>query len=180
MAINLELASRIKELSTPREPTREAVVEYYQEKYPHNWKAKLAQQHQGFTTAKGGGLMSIKNIERRFQSRKGRSWEDTKPSAKQQEEYAAHAEYLPPKPPSGIIIDGDICVRYADNPCETRHINIVLEGDEMKYLLENYDMQTIVNAYMPGPIDDDDPTIAECPCGGPDCECDFSITAIEE
>lgn len=179
MAINLELASRIKELSTPRE-TREDVVEYYQEKYPENWSRKLAEGHQGFTTGKKTTFQSITSIQRRFQARGGKRWEDTNPSAKQREEYAAHGEYLPPKPPDAIRVDGNVCVRYQDNPCETRDISITLEGDEMKYLLETYDMQVIINKYMLIDLDDDDPTIEECPCGGPECECDFEITVLEE
>jgi len=180
MAVNLDLAKKIKDISTVRK-TREDVVDYYRDKYPANWKAKLAEEHRAFTTSKSGDMMSKKNIERRFQSREGKSWESRKPSKAQQEEYAMHGEYLPKKPPSAIEVHGNVCVRYADQPCEPRFINVVLEGDEMEYMLETMDMQVIINKYMMIDVDDPEPTIAECPCHGDDyCECSFSISAIEE
>jgi ribosomal protein L25 (general stress protein Ctc) len=190
MAVNLELAKRIKEISTPRQ-TREDVVEYYQEKYPgyktdkkgnvtYEWKSKLVDDLQGFTTSKSGGLQSRASVARRFQTRGGKSWEDSSPSAKQREEYAALGEYLPKKPPSAVQVDGQVCVRYQDNPCEPRNISIILEGDEMKILLEQMDMQVIINKYMVVDLDDDEPTITECPCNGDYCECDFTITPIED
>jgi hypothetical protein len=179
MAFSLDLAKKIKDISRPRE-TREDIVEYYQEKYPgqktdkkgkvtYEWKSKLVSDLQGFTTAKDGGLMKKKDIARRFENRRDKfgnvkRWEDTPPGPKQREEYKALGEYLPPKPPDGIHVFGNICVRYQDQPCESRNISVTIEGDEMQLLLETFDMQIIVNKYMMIDVDDEEPTITECPC----------------
>ena len=190
--VDLKLASKIKAVSTVRQ-SREDVIEYYQEKYSgqkvdkkgkitYEWKSRLVEDLQGFTTSKSGGLMEKKDIARRFQkdTKTGKMrYEVTKPTKSQQEEYAALGEYLPRKPPNAIRIYGDICVQYRDNPCETRYIDEVFEGKALNYLLQQMDLQVVVNRYMEIALDDDEPTITACECGSDDCECDFQVEAVE-
>jgi hypothetical protein len=189
--VSLELASKIKAASTVRE-TREDVIEYYQERYPgqkidkkgnitYEWKTHLVEDLQGFTTAKSGGLMAKKDIARRFQkdTKTGKMrYETSKTTKSQQEEYAALGEYLPRKAPNAIRVHGNICIRYMDNPCEPRYIDEIFEGEELKYLLQEMDMQVIVNKYMEISLDEPEPTLEECSCSDPDCTCDFDVEAV--
>jgi len=186
MAINLELAKRVRDVSSPRE-SREDVIEYYQEKYPgqktlkngqvqYEWKKKIVDAELALNpNAKRASL------NKRYQKEKGvERYLKGKPKPEVQAQYKALGEKLPPKPPAGITVTGTVCVRYQDNPCEPRTFTVTLEGGEMRVLLESFDMQTIINKYMMIDVDDAEPTISECPCNGDDCECDFEITAIEE
>ncbi len=190
MAVNLDLAKHIKAISKPRE-TREQVVDYFRDKYPGSktqkggkvipeWKGKLSDVLEPYTTSKSGGPQKHEYIMRRFQARGGKSWEDTAPSKKQREEYKALGATLPRIPPTGIHVTGTVCVRYQDQPCEPRNISVVLEGDEMVILMETMDMQVIINKYMMIDLDDDEPTISECPCNGDDCQCEFSLMPLDE
>jgi hypothetical protein len=187
MAVNLDMAARIKAISKPRE-TREEVIAYYQGRYTgqkadkngkitYEWKTKIVDALQKNVVDKKGNEYKKGSLQRRFQT--GRELAK-KVQPHQVEEYKTLGKKLPRIPPSAIHIHGEICVRYSDNPCESRSFDQVLEGDELDYFLAQMDMQVLINKYMEIPVDQDEPTITECPCNGDDCQCDFEIEAIDE
>lgn len=188
-----DITKAMREITTRK--TREDVVDYFQEKYPGSkmnkngkeifeWHRKLAEEMQPFARGAKGQQMSIPNLMRRFQKRGGVDPFDKEPSRKQQAEYEALGATLPPMiPEGGFHITGTICIHYADDPCEERDIDIVIDGEDARKMVENPDMQAIVNVYMEWGYDGPDaeaggPPLTAC-AGGEDCEPDLSIEPIE-
>jgi len=205
MAVNCDLARLVKNISRPRD-TREEVIAYYQARYPGYqktkngdlardskgnpkflWKEKIVEALLNNVTDKKGNPYKRTTLTRRFQT--GRE-STTKVQPHQQKEYRTLGAKLPYIPPEeGIGITGQLCMHYADDPCEDRQFDIQMVGEDFDFFLQSYELQSIVNVYMFYPADygmRDNPLeipalwACECP-GNQDCQWEnIQVTPIEE
>lgn len=157
--------------------TREEIIEVYRERYPgvktqkngrviEEWKGKLAADLEGMTG------ISRKNLMRRFQNRGNKRWEDTEPSARQEEEYKKLGETLPPiVPHGGFHIWGIVWIKYSKE-CVDRDIDIYVTGRDAEFLAKTAEVQVVINLYNEMPSDAQG--YAECP----DEESELNVEAI--
>lgn len=205
MAINCDLARLVKNISRPRE-TREEVVGYYQGRYPGFqkkkngelaldakgnpkplWKEKLVDALYNNVVDKQGNQYKKPTLTRRFQT--GRELAK-KVQPHQVEEYKKIGSILPYIPPEGIRINGTLCMRYLDDPCEDRQFDIDMINDDLEFFLQSYELQSIVNVYMFTPAGyglRGDPNeqlsmlACECPISSDgECKWDITITSLGE
>ena len=165
--MNKDFYEKFQEVLEFRE-SRDEIVEYFQQKYPgvvkargkaHAkplWKEQLASRLSELTG------ISQKNLERRFEKRGDRRWQDIKPSAKQREQYKELGKLLPPiMPPGGFHIYGTIYVQYSED-CAEREFDEIIYGGAAEYLVRSGgDIQVILNLYNDIPVEA--PGASECP-----------------
>jgi hypothetical protein len=168
----------LQELSIARQ-TRSDVVNYFRRLYPERttkggkllrpWSKKLAEALQPFTRNKKGEPESIKNIQRRFQSRRGKPWELISPTKEAQEQYKRLGETLPRmSPPGGYRVHrGTILYIKWSQTCEATKVgsDFTITGKNAQELIETADPQIIVNVYMGLDYDSGDAPEA---CGDPE------------
>jgi hypothetical protein len=202
MAIDCDLVRMVKDVSRPL-GTRDEVIAYFKKRYPEEKQIKSKKSPTGYETRYEWKKKLVdarmelepgakrESVNRQFQNDKktGRMrYEASKPSPTERARYRALGATLPHIPPSSLHIEGTLCMRYLDDPCEDREFDITMEGKDLKFFLETYDLQSIVNVYMDFPADyglagrpNEDPSMLACSCpGNDDCEWDLTISAMEE
>lgn len=153
--------------------SREAVIKYFQEKYPgqkvlkngsvrYEWKEKLVDAELALNPSAKRASLS-----RRYQkdTKTGKMrFEATQPSKAQQEQYKSLSGMIPKQ----YRVRGTLCVAYSPGICETRNIDLTFTGVNAKGLSENPDLQSIFNMYQYGKVQPD--TMALTQAGGRPCE----------
>lgn len=143
------VASAIKNARKPFE-TRDAVIQYFQEKYPgqkilkngqvrYEWKTKIVDAELALNPdAKRASL------NKRYQKEKGvERYLKGKPSPEQQRQYKALSDMLPKE----YHVRGTICVKWSPGFCEARKIDLTLSGENAKRLSSDFDIWAIYDAY---------------------------------
>lgn len=181
MAVRMNLREEVNAVSHFR-ASREEIIDYYREEYPgsltqrngrviEDWKGELAEDLQPYTANREGDPLSIASVRRRFQS--GRE-QAPHVSKRQQEEYRALGESLPPiPPPGGYLVTGTIHIRYSKT-CEVRELlGIYIVGADAELFAETADIQIVINIY--NEMDADDPE-GYAPCD--EDANDLNVTAL--
>lgn len=153
--------------------SREAVINYFQNKYPgqktlkngsvrYEWKEKIVDAELALNPGTKRASLS-----RRYQkdTRTGKMrFEATQPSKSQQQQYKELSSMIAKQ----YRVRGTLCVKYSPGICETRKIDISFTGVNAKALGENPDLQSIFNMYQYGKAQPD--TMALTQAGGSPCE----------
>lgn len=148
------LREQLDEIS-PRPQTRDEVVEWFQKHYTgvkydkrgkatYEWKSKLVDALEPVT-----GL-SKKSLQRRFQDRGSKRWQDIQPSKEHREQYKELGSMLEPDPPAGgYTVTGAVWILFSST-CEKRTLPapIHLTGEDAREFLRTADEQIIIDAYM--------------------------------
>ena len=153
MSLQNDIEARVADL-TPK--TKSELMSYYQKEYPRSWNQKLSEGLQPFLPlSKKGEPQSIKNIERRHQSRGGKGIPGT--TAATASQYSALSASLGNVPPAGgyiatfkgeILISGNPSNRenwtYVESP------PLLIDGEAAKELARTGDPAIILTAYFQG------------------------------
>jgi len=153
--------------------TREAVIGYFQERYPgvkydkkgkptYEWKKKIVDAE----LALNPGAKRA-SLNKRYQKEKGvERYLKGKPSPGVQKQYRDLSAMLPKE----YHVRGTLCVAYSPGICEARNIDITFTGQNAKGLSDNPDLQGIFNVYQFGKYEPD--TMSLTQAGGVPCETD--------
>lgn len=145
------VASAIKNARKPFE-TRDAVIQYFQEKYPGQKKLKNGQIRYEWKTKLVDARMALEpgakraSISRQFQkdTKTGKMrYEASKPSPAEKQKYKALSDMLPKE----YHVRGTICVKWSPGFCEARKIDLTLSGENAKRLSSDFDIWAIYDAY---------------------------------
>ncbi len=173
------LFTQVREAGTPM-ATKADLVAYFKHESPRNWQSKLTEALFPFTTAK-----NTHNLARRFNSgaKGGENRLDRPGSKKEQQEYKALGEMLPPKPPEGgYHIEGEVYIKFSDGECEPREVSEDITGEDAEALAAMAAQEMIdalTNLYMSEGASMETPEEPFYSPGG--CqEPDITVTAIED
>jgi len=146
-SVDSAIASSKKHLET-----RDAVVKYFQERYPgqksikggkvqYEWKKKLVDARMALEPG-----AKRESINRQFQNDKKTGkmrYEGKKASPAEQERYKNLSGMLAKK----YHIRGTLCISFSEGMCEARNIDITFTGQNAKDLSDNPSLQGIFNVY---------------------------------